>query len=117
MRISVHAPLPFVQLKLHVSPYRSEGRLYCDIRAEHVEPALKLRLEEAEAALAKLEAGIEAKLQKGVTPTYVELNDEAEQISESVFGPWGAVNHLKSVRVTRTRGRFLLDEGASTAQT
>ena len=73
---------------------------YADIRAKHVEPALKARLAEAESKLASLEADIESKLAKGVTPSYTELNDRAEQIAELVFSPWGAVNHLKSVKDT-----------------
>ena len=71
---------------------------YADIRAEHVQPALDERLDAAEAALVRLEAAITAKLETGGTPTYSELNDEAERIEELVGGPWSAVNHLKSVK-------------------
>jgi len=71
---------------------------YADIRAEHVQPALDARLDAAEAALVRLEAAITAKLEAGGTPTYSELNDEAERIEELVGGPWSAVNHLKSVK-------------------
>jgi len=75
---------------------------YADIRAEHVQPALDERLDAAEAALLRLEAAITAKLEAGGTPTYSELNDEAERISELVSGPWSAVNHLKSVKDEET---------------
>ena len=71
---------------------------YADIRAEHVQPALDERLDAAEAALVRLEAAITAKLETGGTPTYSELNDEAERIEELVGGPWSAINHLKSVK-------------------
>ena len=71
---------------------------YADIRAEHVQPALDERLDAAEAALLRLEATITAKLEAGGTPTYSDLNDEAERISELVSGPWSAVNHRTSVK-------------------
>ena len=71
---------------------------YADIRAEHVAPAMTERLTQADAALVQLEATIESKLAAGQTPTYKELNDEAERIQELVNTPWSAVNHLKSVK-------------------
>jgi oligopeptidase A len=71
---------------------------YADIRAEHVAPAMTERLTQADAALIQLEATIESKLAAGKTPTYKELNDEAERIQELVNAPWSAVNHLKSVK-------------------
>lgn len=71
---------------------------YADIKPEHITAALSQRLNAAEDALSALEHSIEGSMAEGKTPSYHSLNDEAERISESVYAPWGAVSHLKSVK-------------------
>jgi len=71
---------------------------YADIRVEHISPAVKSSLAEAEKQLAAQETQLEAKLQSGITPTYSELADSLERIGDIVSRPWSAVGHLKSVK-------------------
>ena len=74
---------------------------YAEVTAEHVGPAMKLRLAEATVALEAFESRLQAKISAGVTPSYRELADDGERIVEMVSGPWGVVNHLKSVKDTK----------------
>jgi len=71
---------------------------FADIKAEHVQPAMKARLAEAQTSLEALEADVEAMLARGETPTYEHIADAVERLGELVSGPWGAVGHLKMVK-------------------
>lgn len=71
---------------------------FADIRPEHVQPAMKTRLAEAQTALENLERDVEATLARGETPPYAHLADSVERLGELVSGPWGAVGHLKMVK-------------------
>eukprot|EP00930_Biecheleria_cincta_P001618 TRINITY_DN102750_c0_g1_i1.p1 TRINITY_DN102750_c0_g1~~TRINITY_DN102750_c0_g1_i1.p1 ORF type:complete len:778 (-),score=132.60 TRINITY_DN102750_c0_g1_i1:6-2339(-) len=71
---------------------------FADVRVEHIAPAVRSRLAEAETQLAKREARLEAKLHLGLTPTYAELADSLEKICEFASEPWSTVGHLKSVK-------------------
>ena len=71
---------------------------FADIRAEHVEPAMKARLAEAQASLTALELDVEETLARGETPSYLHLADSVERLGELVSGPWQAVGHLKMVK-------------------
>jgi len=71
---------------------------FADIRPEHVQPAMKTRLAEAQMALENLERDVKATLARGETPSYAHLADSVERLGELVSGPWGAVGHLKMVK-------------------
>ena len=71
---------------------------FADIKAEHVQPAMKSRIAEAQTTLDSLEKDIEAMLARGETPTYEHIADAVERLGELVSGPWGAVGHLKMVK-------------------
>ena len=71
--------------------------LYNEVTAEHVAPGMKALIEEAEGALAKLEARL--------TKDKYEINcvdflAELERMSDRIGRAWGVVNHLKAVKDT-----------------
>lgn len=69
-----------------------------EVKAEHVDEAMEVRLRMAGDRLTALEERIESTLASGKTPSYADVANGAEQISELVSSPWGIVGHLKKVK-------------------
>jgi len=69
--------------------------LYNEVTAEHVMPGMKALIEEAETALAALEARLVA---NNYEIRCTELLADLERMSDRVGRAWGVVNHLKAVR-------------------
>lgn len=71
--------------------------LYDAVKAEHVLPGMKTLIEDAEAALASLEARL-ARSDYKIECT--QLLADLERMSDRIGRAWGVVNHLKGVKDT-----------------